>query len=243
VNGAVLGAAEFEPEPHVHFSRVEVGHLLASIAVLTLGFSFALGGLDGTKTSVCGLSFSCTLDGIAWDRVESILPWSAVIVVTSFFLHELAHKVSAQTRDMWAEFRASGYGLVTALLAALVTGVVLAAPGAVHIIGNATKRDSGIISIVGPLVNVALALLAAPFTLAPPANVPVIAGQSVFMIVLFVNAFLAAFNMLPIHPLDGNKVWRWSPAAYVGMIVVILGLFGVYFLGSTALQCVGQACH
>ncbi|MHB8584751.1 MAG: metalloprotease [Thermoplasmatota archaeon] len=229
----------YEDRPRVRFSGIEILHLLASIVVLTVGFSFALG-----QTSLCNFSLQCGLGMVQWSRVEVLLPWSAIIVVTSFLLHEMAHKVSAQSKHMWAEFRASGYGLITALVAAFATGIVLAAPGAVHIIGDASERDSGVISIVGPMVNIGLAILAIPFTLRAPTTPLYDGGPDFFQVLLFVNAFLAAFNMLPIYPLDGSKVWRWSKMAYLGTVVVIVALFAVLFLGQTAFGgCVGQSCN
>ena len=35
---------------------------------------------------------------------------------------------------------------------------------------------------------------------------------------LYINAFLALFNMLPFWNFDGAKVWPWSKAAYFSVI-------------------------
>jgi Zn-dependent protease len=46
-----------------------------------------------------------------------------------------------------------------------------------------------------------------------------------------VNFFLAGFNMLPIMPLDGAKVWRWNKLLWA-IIEVPLGLLVLsLFLG------------
>ena len=42
-----------------------------------------------------------------------------------------------------------------------------------------------------------------------------------------VNAVLAGFNMIPVMPLDGAKVWAWNKAAYVGIAAIAIGLFVV----------------
>lgn len=226
---------DFEDGPRIHFSGTEVLHLVASISVLTVAFAFALG-----QTNL--------LSGpILWSRVVHILPYSALIVVTSFMLHEFAHKVAAQLRHMWAEFRASAAGLVFALAASIGAGIVLAAPGAVMIYGHATRRDSGVISIVGPWVNLVLGFLALPFTFTTQRLLPLYEdGWDLFQVVVFVNAFLAAFNMLPISPLDGSKVWKWSKLAYLGTVAAIVVLFALLFLGTPlfgpSTSCVGQAC-
>ena len=39
-----------------------------------------------------------------------------------------------------------------------------------------------------------------------------------------VNAFLALFNMIPLMPLDGAKVWTWNKAFYLGIIAVAVAL-------------------
>src|SRR5439155_928821 len=42
-----------------------------------------------------------------------------------------------------------------------------------------------------------------------------------------VNAFLAGFNMIPVMPLDGAKVWAWNKAAYLGIVAIALALIYV----------------
>jgi len=39
-----------------------------------------------------------------------------------------------------------------------------------------------------------------------------------------VNAFLAGFNMIPVMPLDGAKVWVWNKATYLGIVAIALAL-------------------
>jgi Zn-dependent protease len=45
------------------------------------------------------------------------------------------------------------------------------------------------------------------------------------MIVAYFNAFLAVFNMIPVMPLDGAKVWKWNAGIYVvsmAFVVILL---------------------
>ena len=208
---------------HISFSGTEVFHLVLSVLVLSLAFTFALGGmalLGGAPVDVAA--------------ILEILPFAAAIVVSSFVLHELAHKVVAQRRALWAEYRSSYLGLAVGLALSALSGIVLAAPGAVHIYGRASERDSGVISLVGPLVNLALGFLAYPFAFsATGESIRVGAAGNLLEIVVFINAFLALFNMIPVSPLDGSKIWRWSKGAYFITIGLCAFLLYLYLRGAT----------
>lgn len=200
----------------IRFSSQELLHLAGSVVVLSIAFSFAL----STEAFIKG--------SVAWGEVVAVLPWSALIVFTGFVLHELAHKVAAQRKRMWAEFRASRNGLIMALLVSAATAIVFAAPGAVHILGAADERDSGEISVVGPLTNLAVGYAAVPLTYTT-GGFTVGAAANVWEVVVLVNVFLAGFNMLPVLPLDGAKVWRWSKLIYLVVVALTL-LLGFLYL-------------
>jgi len=138
-----------------------------------------------------------------------------VSTATAFFLHEMAHKFVAQHYGCWAEFRYSRQGLIIALALAAFAGFLFAAPGAVYIAGRIDKRQNGIISIAGPLTNVAVAVAAIPILLMFSGTII----ASGFYTVIFFNAILAIFNMIPVMPLDGAKVLKWNPAIYVISLV------------------------
>ena len=184
--------------------------ILALTAALTLIFT---GGIFGLMDKV----------GEAPWEVAYLALVSFVSVTTGFFLHEMAHKFVAQHYGCWAEFRYSQQGLFIALFLAAFVGFLFAAPGAVYIAGRIDKRQNGIISIAGPLTNVTVALVAIPFFLVFDGVV-----ASGFFTVIFFNSFLAVFNMIPIMPLDGAKVWRWDPVVYIVSILVMGGL--MYFV-------------
>ncbi len=224
------GYDPFDEPPRITFSAREILHLTASSLTLGVAFSFALLGMGYLSGKDVDLA-----------KILEILPWSLLIVVTAFVLHELAHKVAAQLKHMWAEFQASPSGLAIGLAVSVMTGFVLAAPGAVVIYGDATKRDSGVISIVGPMTNIAIAVIAIPFYFGRIADFTI--GDLYFwQVLMFVNAFLALFNMLPIRPLDGSKVWAWSKVAYVVTLIVILGLLALAVVGPAALGPAPGAC-
>lgn len=230
----------FDEPPRVRFSLTESLHLLASVVVLSVAFAMVLGARCNPDWGGSGFGFA--LDATA--NIPVLLAYAAAAVVPAFIVHELAHKIVAQRKDMWAEFRVNPIGLTGGLVVTALTGFLFASPGAVEIVGRADDRDEGIISIVGPLVNVGLAAIFVLLDFLFP-RVPIqglgtcgfgaLGNNSFFLLIAELNLILALFNMLPIGPLDGRKVWRWSKLAYLGVIVMIAGLavpiFPVLFTG------------
>ena len=209
----------------MRFSRVEVVQLFLSVVVLTLAF---------------GIVFAREARG----SVDvGILPYTVALalpaVLSGFVLHELGHKFTAQRFGAWSEYRALYLGLLIAL--ALSPWVLLAAPGAVMISGALRRSDNGRISLAGPMTNFVIVLACVPaYILLTTAHFGEIAGMdpdpdlgasalaagAVFYMV-WVNVLLAAFNLLPLPPLDGSKVARWSPAVW------FVAFFLVFILGNT----------
>ncbi len=156
----------------------------------------------------------------------SILLVSAVAIATGFVLHELAHRFVANKFGVAARFRLWSEGLVMALILAIATngGFVFAAPGAVvinnvrfslrHGIVALGRREYGIISAAGPLTNMVIAAL---FLFLYHA-----ALGAAFLYASSINVSLALFNMIPIPPLDGSKVFAWNAITWAAIITVII---------------------
>lgn len=175
-------------------SKTEITHLLVAWIVLTLCFS------------------------ISAFRFSSILPLVLFIyllaVGTGFVSHELAHKFTAQKYGYWSEFRLWPWGLAIALLSSVVTlgSFIFAAPGATYVVPRyhayersekSERKMMGIISLAGPLSNVAWAVVF--FFLSKLSGLPSLIGTVGFQ----VNLWLAAFNMIPLLGLDGMKIMSW----------------------------------
>lgn len=207
------------PEPAgFHVSGTEILHLVASLVVLTIAFAVAFAH-PRTFTD-----FRAPTEA-EFQGAISILPGVFVLVVLGFMLHEFAHKLVAQRLHLWAEFRASIGGLAAALGFGLFTPFLFAAPGAVIIVGDATRKDGALISIAGPMTNIVIGFAFLPFV-SSGANPPEFGSfGNFFEAAVLVNALLAVFNLLPFPPLDGSKIVRYSIPIYVGM----LALAGVLF--------------
>lgn len=180
-------------------SVTEVVHLLAAIVLLSGIFAIYL------KKNYYADD--------PWWQVSVI---AAVASATGFLLHELSHKVVAQFYGHWAEFRAQWWGLVFPYPLVLFTNLIFAAPGAVIISGFVTRRQNGLISAAGPGMNLFIVGLSLPFARQPGA-IDSFGGKLAFTLI-FLNAILALFNMLPFGPLDGRKVWSWNPLVYLLML-------------------------
>ncbi len=193
------------------FSRIEINHLIISMAVLTFVFSLLI-----TRNNV--------IYGLIYGFNFSILPYGLVLsflgIVTAFFFHEISHKLMAQKHGLWAEYRMYPQGLRLALFLGIFTPIVFAAPGAVMFRGGSRNYETGLIAIAGPLANIIIALITFPLYLFVLYEESML-GQIVGFI-CFINAFLALFNLLPFGPLDGMKVIRWNATAWI--IILILSI-------------------
>ncbi|WP_435332778.1 metalloprotease [Haloarchaeobius sp. TZWWS8] len=187
----------------MNFSAGEIRDL--AVAWIALSVAFAI--LTVGPNAILGASPS---------QLVVVLAFTGMTAGIGFLLHELAHKFTAMRFGYPAEFRADHQMLLLAIFSAMV-GFLFAAPGAVyHPYTN--DRESGIIAVAGPLTNVALVAV----------FFPLIAFDGILGTVgsygVFINAFLAGFNMIPYGPLDGRKVLRWSKSIFAVTFLLCGGL-------------------
>jgi len=116
----------------------------------------------------------------------------------------------AQRYGAWAEFRMFPMGLVLGFIMSLF-GFIFVAPGAVYIAGNITKKQNGLISLAGPITNIIVGASFFALWVLFPAG----ALGYAFQLLTIMSLFLGVFNLLPIPPLDGEKIARWNIPVYV----------------------------
>ncbi len=144
-----------------------------------------------------------------------------------FLLHELAHKFAAQHYGCVAEFRAFDQMLYIAVGLAALVGFIIAAPGAVMISGHITRKENGIISAAGPLINFILGLIFLGLMFLFPDSLTM---TSVGLIGFQINFWLGLFNMIPFGNFDGKKIWDWNNYVWIAMVAVgmiAINLFGL----------------
>lgn len=168
----------------LHFSRKEIGHLLVGALL------------------VAGVGASMVIYQFYNDYM--ILALMGLISTTSFFLHEIAHKIVAQREGLWAEFRLTLMGAILTLVSILPTFFKIISPGAVMISGFPDSRKLAKTSIAGPVTNIALSLafFAVAFLL-PKHAFALLFGAAL-------NAWIAFFNLIPLGMLDGFKIFVWN---------------------------------
>lgn len=197
----------------IRFSPRELGDLVIAWVALGIAFSVFIMAVIGRSV------FPDPVGAIATRLFIEIFITSMLTAGIGFLLHELAHKIVAVRFGQIAAFKAD-FGMLALAIGAAFAGFLFAAPGAVYHRGRITPRENGLVSIAGPVTN--LGLVGVFLGLVPFGGIIGDIGA----LGVTINAFLAAFNMLPFGPLDGKKVLSWSRIAFV-VVFVISGLTAI----------------
>jgi len=170
------------------------------------------------------------------------IPLSFLAVVTAFIFHELAHRFAARRLNCHAVYRLWLPGVVFGLLMMLV-GIKFILVGAVVISTykfgrwgmksrHPSMREIGLIATSGPLTNL---VLAAVFKALSGGVMLGVGFGTTLGYLASINAWLAFFNLVPVKPLDGSKVFFWNPVAWfllIGFSLFLLtppNIFGPLF--------------
>ena len=196
------------------FTGKEIRDLIISFIVIALGFTILYSNGD-------------------YSHVTLIFPVVMIGVGAGFIFHELGHKFVAMHYGYYAEYELWPTGLLIALVSSFF-GFIFAAPGAVVIYSNGMeKKTNGLISIAGPIVNIILGLIFFLILGSLGDFIYTETGAIVYLICVLgtrINFFLAAFNLLPIPPLDGSKVMSWSIPIWL-ITFAIAALLVLFFGG------------
>ena len=195
------------------FTSKEIRDLIISFIVIALGFTILYSNGD-------------------YSHITLIFPVVMIGVGAGFIFHELGHKFVAMHYGYYAEYELWPTGLIIALASSFF-GFIFAAPGAVVIYSNGMEeKTNGIISIAGPIVNIILGLIFFLILGSLGNFVYTETGAIVYLICVLgtrINFFLAAFNLLPIPPLDGSKVMAWSVPIWLitfAIAAILVLIFG-----------------
>ena len=161
-----------------------------------------------------------------------------IATATGFIIHEMGHKFVAIRHGYVAHFRLWMWGLLLTLFIAVFSGggIVFGAPGAVYIAPAAVayygydatirprdpEQENMIISAAGPGINLAFAVAFLSLFLFAPSGFLSVVGLFGFEL----NVGLGSFNMIPVPPLDGSKIFRKN--ILVGLLIA-LPLWAMFF--------------
>ena len=213
------------------FSPREIPSIILAWAVLSIGlsYSFILGLVNGNTSDL------------------QYLIAAAIATATGFILHEMGHKFVAIRRGYVAHFQIWIWGIALTLITAVASGgsFLFGAPGAVYIAPAAAigaygygyyssnqqaadpQQENMLISAAGPGINLVFAIFfLVIYELSTTYNF--VAILATFGLEL--NVGLGSFNMLPIPPLDGYKVFKKNIQFALMIALPLWGMFLYFFL-------------
>lgn len=157
----------------------------------------------------------------SFPKIESFFTY-LIIVLIAFLPHELAHRYLARKFGYIAFFQIWPQGIFIALLALIASfglikfialGAVMIYPisfrGGFLIEKRISIKENALISLAGPLVNIVICILSLLLYFITKINFLLYITQ--------VNAWISVFNLLPIFPLDGSKIFVYSYKKWILM--------------------------
>ncbi|MGC8644840.1 MAG: site-2 protease family protein [Thermoplasmata archaeon] len=193
-----------------NFSRKEIVDILISVVTLSVALFFIISRSQFRipLLDAFGISFLMT--------------------ITAFLLHEMSHKFTAIHYGAWSEFRMWPLGLLLTIVTGLL-GFLFALPGAVYFASYRNPIREGKIAVAGPSTNLVIGVALLPVLLF--VHLSYILFVAVFYLT-YINIWLAFFNLIPIPPLDGSKVFAWNKRTWgvtFGIAAVLVAYFFIYF--------------
>jgi len=172
---------------------------ILDIVIMTafVGFIFS-GFFKDPKKYIHGIQSYTFFD---WDDFK----FAALVTAPAIILHEFGHKFAAMGFGLTATFNAAYPWLILgAVLRIASFGFIFFVPAYVSIFGKASPLAYSLTAFAGPAVNFALWGLA---TLALKKNWLPKKYDYALILTAKVNLFLGIFNMIPLPPFDGYKVF------------------------------------
>lgn len=206
-------------------STEEVRDLIVS--TLVLGFVFTIVLFSGSRP------LTYVLD-------SSFLPHfviASLVVGVTLLSKELAQKGTTRALEAHATYELWTPGVVISVLSSFL-GIAFTAVSGVRIASESTERygrwqvnlsvqQLGIVGAIGPLMSLSLGMA---FLMLEPLSpgVPFSSTSwSLFGLAAQIQAFMALFSMVPLRPIDGAKVLRWSITIWAFIILMCLAVMGL----------------
>ena len=187
--------------------------------------------------------------------MELIIGGSVMLVVLIFsaILHEVAHGVVAErlgdpTARLMGRLTLDPRPHIDLYMTILMPLITFFSSGGGIILGGAKpvpvdpfnlrekRKDIAIVSLAGPLTNVLIAIIFALICrfLFPSLSLDIIRNSSfvgfILGTIVYVNLLLAFFNLVPIPPLDGSKIFALILPEKEANIYLSLGSIGIFII-------------
>lgn len=174
-----------------------------NLAILTIAIGFIISGYIKHPNKSFRQQMKRTF--FDWDDFK----FGLLIAAPGIVLHELAHKFVAIGFGTQATFQIFFIGILLGVFLRMIKSpVLILAPGYVMIpnLEALTPLQTSLVAFGGPFVNLLLWLI--PLAILRTQKGKLSRSMAVFLFyTAFLNMWLFIFNMLPIPPLDGSKVF------------------------------------
>ena len=153
---------------------------------------------------------------------------------------DFAHRNGRTSLNPLVHIDIFGTLLLPALLLITSAGFIIGYAKPVPVFFKRLKPErigTALVALAGPLANIVLALLGAVLLYIVPLLPNLIASwlEPNLKNLIVVNALLAAFNMLPVPPLDGGRVMMVALPAWVSERIQVFERFGILLVFGLAL--------
>lgn len=210
-----------EDSPSIHTSE-EVRDIIISAVVLGVAFTIAF--LGGPERFLFILQPSFILYFIP----------TTLLALLSIVAKEVSQKNAARALESHAFYDIWTPGIILSILSSFL-GFVIAAVGGIKVATeyterygrwtiNLTPKQMGIIATLGPIVYMGISL---GFVMLSPLSPTIASGKNVFLLAANMNITLALFSMIPIDPLDGEKILRWNFLIWFFLILMGFAVVGM----------------
>lgn len=171
-----------------------------------------------------------------------------IVLIFSAILHEVAHgyvadRLGDPTARLMGRLTLNPLKHIDPYLSVILPALLILS-GSPIIFGGAKpvpvdpfnlkegRKDMALVSLAGPGTNIALAVIAAVILRAFPFLTGGLVGMFLITVVNY-NLLLAIFNLIPIPPLDGSKIFSLvlpEKEARMYMSLETVGMFILFFL-------------
>lgn len=176
-----------------------------------------------------------------------IIIFSLIVLLFSAILHEIAHgyvadRLGDPTARLSGRLKLNPLKHIDPYMSIILPLILLISSGGTFAFGGAKpvpvdpfnlkdgRKDLAIVSLAGPLTNILIAVFTAITIHLFNLNSSINTLYLILRIIMDLNIWLAVFNLLPIPPLDGSKIFAAILPEKEASTYLAIGEFGTFIL-------------